>query len=230
MPSGTTSRPINRPRRNFISFSLSIFYTDKEAFSDPWDKKSCAVRPRAGYSKRRNALILSRTAKSYFLRRTAAGSGGFQVHASEQAFWMPRVSDSFFNHSRGTRAHSAEFHQQPISSLSSPSSDRTGEPTAEPGSPGPGGAGQNTGAAGTAYATCDRGYLQPQIRGLRRGWLHALPAREYAPARQRSGLERGSDGLFVGAPGAYGGLARLLRDRLHPTQSVQHLQTRHQRV
>src|ERR1700733_9207159 len=154
MPSGTTSRPINRPRRNLISFSLSIFYTAKEAFSDPWGKKSCSVRPRAGYSKRRNALILTRTAKSYFLRRTAAGSGGFQVHASEQAFWMPCVSDSFFDHSRGTRAHSAECHQQPISSPSGTSSDRTGEPTAEPGSLGAGGTGQNTRAAAAAYPTC----------------------------------------------------------------------------
>src|SRR3984885_7255721 len=150
MPSGTTSRPINRPRRNLISFSLSIFYTAKEAFSDPWGKKSCTVRPRAGYSKRRNALILTRTAKSYFLRRTAAGSGGFQVHASEQAFWMPRVSDSFFDHSRGTRAHSAEFHQQPISSPSSTDADGTGESTAEPNSPGPGSSGQNSRAARAA--------------------------------------------------------------------------------
>ena len=40
----------------------------------------------------------------------------------------------------------------------------------------------------------------------------------------------GSHRLSLGAPGAYGGLTRILRNRLHPTQSVQHLQAQHQPV
>ena len=49
-----------------------------------------------------------------------------------------------------------------------------------------------------------------------------------APAHQRIRLEWGVHRLFVGANGDYCGLARLLRNRVHHTQSLQHLQAQHQ--
>src|SRR6201999_3473842 len=100
--------------------------------------------------------------KPYFHRRVAAGSGGFQVHASSQAFWMPSVSASFFDSSRGTRAHGAESHRYQHTG-SSTSADRAGESATKSDSPGPGGAGTNTGAAAAAHPARGPGYVQAQV-------------------------------------------------------------------
>ena len=86
----------------------------------------------------------------------------------------------------------------------------------------PGGAGAHTRTPRSAKATYRSGYLQPQVRGLRRRRLHPLPSWRVAPAHQRIGLARGCHRLSLGPPGAYRGFARLLRNRVHPAQSLQH--------
>src|SRR5580658_1604703 len=86
IPSGTSSKPINRPRRNLIIFYPFVFCAANRvsySFPDQWDKKSCTIRPRAGYSSGRNALILTRTVKVIFFAewRQAVEAFRFMHHS-----------------------------------------------------------------------------------------------------------------------------------------------------